>query len=222
MEEIGVSEPRRQKFVQMHGHKEVQITACAVSKMDSVDCLSGLQEYENYFVEPNQKWLEKQSDPLAWVKVYYKINPEGDIATAEQTQILKIPMPFLGDNYGECWAELQIMIKRTMIRNSKSVRLNPVQLGRHKSYDTRIEKWAPETKPITPKKDLETHSYISLRFYHQNHLPPVPADWHFEPVYVSVAGKDFYRIDALWSGEEITVAAALLDSDSPEIPKHMR
>jgi hypothetical protein len=131
-------------------------------------------------------------------------------------------MEFLGENYKECWGELQILLKRTVVVNGKKVNLEAVKFGRHQCYDSRVGKWVPETKPIEPKTDKGTHGYISLRFYHQDHKPETPADWHWEPLYISVAGEDYYRIDIGWWGENIVITANLLDDDSNEIPKFIR
>ena len=211
-----------QKFVQVYYNRELHITACAVSKMTGVDRLSELEEYKNYFVEPNQKWLENQSDPFAWVKVYYKINPKIDSVIIGRIQTVITPMTFLGESYKECWAELQLMIKKQITKNGRLVNFETVKLGRHQNYDPRVREWASETKPMAPKKNAGTHGYIALRFYHKNHLPENQSDWHFEPIYVAITGKDFYRIDAIWQNEEITITATLLDSDSSEIPKFLK
>lgn len=213
---------KRQKFVQVHNNPELHITACAVSKMDGVDCLSELEEYKDYFVEPNQKWLENQSDPFAWVKVYYELNPKTDSVIAGQVQVIKIPMPFLGENFKECWGEIQLCVKKQTVRNGNTINLKDTKLGRHTCFDTRVGKWVEETKPIAPKKDAGTHGYVALRLYHQDYLPENQPDWRFKPVYAVIAGDDFYRIDAEWRGEEITVTATLLSDDSPEIPRFLR
>lgn len=222
-DESDLLEPKkRQKFVMVHDNRELHITACTVSKMDGVDRLSELEEYNNYFVEPNQKWLENQSDPFAWVKVYYKLNPKTDSVIAGQVQAIKIPIPFLGENYKECWGEIQLLVKKKVIRNGNTINLRDVKLGRNMCFDTRVGKWVEETKPIVPKKDAGTHGYIALRLYHQDFLPENQLDWHFEPLYAVVADKDFYQIDADWRDEEITITATLLNDDSPEIPKFLR
>ncbi len=215
-------EEKRQKFVQIQKHTELHITACAVSKMIGVDRLPELEEYKNYFVEPNQKWLENKSDPFAWVKVYYKIVPKTDSVIIGRVQTIIIPMTFFGENYEECWAEVQLMVKRQVIKNGFLFNLKKVKLGRHKYYDTRIGKWVEETKPFVPKKDAGTHEYIALRIYHQDNLPADQPDWHFEPVYTVIDGEDFYRINAIWQNEEITVTATQLHNDSSEIPKFLK
>lgn len=207
------AEEKRQKFVMVQRHSELHITACAVSKMASADCLSELEEYKNYFVEPNQKWLENPADERAWVKVYYKLDPKNDSVIRERVQTIIIPMTFLGASSKECWAELQLMIKK---------QFEIIKLGRHTCFDTRIGKWVEETKPMVPKKDASTHGYVALRLYHQSYLPEIPGNWHFEPVYAVIAGNDFYRIDAIWQNEEIAITATLLDDNSPEIPKFLR
>ena len=215
---------RRQKFVQVFGNQELHITACAVSKMAGVDQLPELDEYEHYFVEPNQKWLENQSDPFAWVKVYYKLNPKTDFITMGQVQAIRIPMPFLGESYKECWGEIQLNIKKKIVRNGNTINLKDAKIGRNMCFDTRVGKWVPEIKPIIPKKDAGTHGYVALRLYHRNYLPTDQPDWHFEPIYAVVGGKNFYRIDAIWQKEEVTITATQLDldSDSSEIPKFLR
>lgn len=220
-ESVSLKNEKRQKFVRVHGNAEIHITACAVSKMIGVDCLSELEEYKHCLVEPNQKWLENQSDPFAWVKVYHKINPDTDSVITGQVQVIKVPMLFLGESSKECWAELQLIIKKQVIINGRVVNLNTVKLGRHQCYDTRIGEWISETKQIVPKKDAGTHGYIALRLYHQDNLPEIPANWHFEPVYAVIAGDDFYRINAIWQNEEITITATRVSNDSSEIPKHV-
>ena len=209
---IETAKEKRQKFIRVQRHPELHITACAVSKMANADRLSELEEYKNYLVEPNQKWLENPADERAWVKIYYKLDPKNDSVIEGRAQTILIPMIFWGEGLKECWAELQIMIKK----------FETVKLGRHQSYDIRIREWLKETKPIVPKKDAGTHGYIALRFYHQDNFPKNQPDWHFEPVYAAIAGKDFYRIDAIWQNEEIKIAATFLNTDSPEIPKFLR
>ena len=215
--------PKGEKFVKVDNRKEIQITACAVSKMDGVDCLSKLLEYANYFVEPNQAWLSKQDDPFAWVKVYYKINPESDSITTGAVQVIKIPMEFLGEDQNECWAEVQILTKPIAVKNDTGdEEFVWPKLGRHQSYDKRVGKLVDETEPMIPKKDMITHRYVSLRLYYQDHLPEVPENWRFEPVYAAVADRNFFRIDAEWKNEEITIIANLLDGNSPEIPSFLK
>ena len=216
------AEEKRQKFVRVHRHQELHITACAVSKMAGVDRLSELEEYKYYFVEPNQKWLENQSDPFAWVRVYHKINPKTDSVIIGRVQTIIIPMTFLGESSKECWGDLQLSIKRQIVRNGNLINLEKIAFGRHKCYDTRIGKWIEETKPIVPKKDAGTHGYIALRLYHLNYLPENQPDWYFDSLFVSIAGKDFYRIDTTWQNEEITIIITLLDDDSDEIPKFLK
>ena len=223
MEEICANEVQ-QKFVQVHRHPELHITACAVSKMTGVDRLSELEEYQDYSVEPNQKWLENPADERAWVKVYHKLDPEKDSAIGDRIQTIIIPMTFLGENHRECWGELQIKIKRQTVRNNRLVNFEAVKLGRNEYFDTRISggQWVPETQPIVPKKDEGTHGYVALRLYHQDHLPENQSDWRFAPLFASIADKNFYRIDAIWQNEEIRIVATLLDNKSPEIPKFLR
>lgn len=215
------AEEKRQKFVQIQRNPELHITACAVSKMAQIDCLPELEEYENYFVEPNRKWLENQSDPFAWVKVYYKINPNTDFGIIGRVQTIIIPMTFLGESPEECWGEVQLCIKKQIIRDGYIINLKNVELGRHACFDTRVGKWVEETKPIVPKKDAGTHGYIALRLYHQDYLPENQPDWYFEPLYVAIADED-YRIEAKWEDEQITITANMLDDHSSEIPKFLR
>lgn len=224
---------KKQKFVMVHDNRELRITACAVSQ--NVDELAAVEIDMDFFVEPNQQWIdweeavmecsEESSPPAkperAWVKVYRVLNPKTDSVIAGQVQSIKIPMPFLGESSKECWAEIQLMIKKQVIRDGHLVNLNAVKLGRHKCYDTRVGEWVPETKPIVPKKDAGTHGYVALRLYHQDYLPENQPDWHFEPVYAAVDGK-FYRIDANWQNEEIVIMITLLSDNSPEIPKFLR
>lgn len=212
----------RQKFMQIYGHQELHITACAVSKMAGVDRLPELKDFENFFVEPNQKWQENPANERAWVKVYYKLNPKTDSAVSGLSQIIIIPMPFLGESSKECWGEIQLMIKKQTVRNGRMTNLETVKLGRHQCYDTRVGSWVPEAKPIIPKKDTSTHGYVALRLYHHNNLPENHSGWHFEPVYVSVAGENFYRIDAEWDDEKIVIIATPLDGDSSEIPEFLK
>ncbi|MDO8676221.1 MAG: hypothetical protein Q7K16_01015 [Candidatus Azambacteria bacterium] len=216
------NESKGQKFVRVHQHQELHITACAVSKMASVDRLSELEEYNNYFVEPNQKWLENQSDPFAWVKIYCKINPKNDSVIIGQVQTVITHMTFLGESHKECWGEIQFCIKKQIIRNGIMINLKNVKLGRNACFDTRVGKWVEETEPIVPKKGSDSHEYIALRLYHQGHSPENQPDWHFEPLFVYIAGKSFYRIDATWQSEEITIIATKLNNDSSEIPKFLR
>ncbi|GEM_PF-3126740 len=243
---------KRQKFVQVHGHPELHITGCAVSRLSMIHKFPELPEpeYKSYFVELNKdykEWLaeyEKNLDlpedervfkPLpdrAWVKVYRWISPDIDSTTSGQVQKLAIKMPFLGESVEECWGELQINVKRTVVRSGRNVDLELVKFGRYKSFDSQVSEWVPETKPIEPKikKDDEgnqklppkSHYYVSLRLYHQNYLPEIPGDWHFEPAYAVIACKDFYRIDAIWQDEEIVITATMLDGDATEIPKFLR
>lgn len=219
------------KFVMVHSHHELHITACAASKMADVDGLPSVDGYEDYFTEPNAKWLKNPADEHAWVKVY--LSPKStkyNSVINGRAQTVTIPMEFLGENVNECWGELQFLIKQTIVRSGKLVKLELVKLGRHRSYDPRIGQWVSETKPIEPKtkKDYDNrpstqgHYYISLRFFHQDHRPEKPADWRFEPVYISVAGEDFYRIDVVWQDKEIVITATLLDDDSDEIPTFLR
>ena len=212
------------KFVRVQGHPALRITACAVSKMAGVDQLPKLENFKDFLVEPNQKWLENPADEWAWVKVYYDLYGKVDYVskTVGRVQVVKIPMSFLGESYKECWAEVQLCIKRQIIRNHNPINLEKIALGRHTCYDTRIGKWVEETKPIVPKKEAGKHGYIVLRLYHLNYLPENQPDWFFASLFVSIAGKDFYRIDAIWQNEEITITATQLYNDSSEIPKFLK
>lgn len=210
------------KFTQMHGHIEVHLTACAVSKMAKVDLLPEVPEYADYFIEPNAQWVKDSSHERAWVKVYHSIDRQTTSVIKGRIQTITIPMPFLGESREECWGELQILLKRKTIRGGRQQTLELVKFGRQRSYDSRVGQWVSETKTIEPKMDGGTHAYISLRLYHQDHRPETPADWRFEPLYVSVAGEDFYRIDAVWQDESIVITATLLDDDSEELPKFLR
>lgn len=215
-----------QKFIQVYGNPELHITACAVSKLPGIHGLSKIEGYENYFSEPNQKWLENPANERAWIKVYYKLNPLTDSQIKGRIQIINIPMPFFGESREECWGEIQLCIKKQIVRNDNTINLKNVKIGRHTCFDTRVGKWVEETKPIKPKNDPNSsdrsHYYIALRLYHQNYLPETPDGWHFEPVYVVIAGKDFYRIDIIWQNEEITITVTQLYSDSSEIPKFLK
>ena len=110
-----------QKFVSFFDFKEIHLTACAVSKMAGVDRLPELAEYGKYFAEPNQKWLENPSDERARVKIYFKLRPETDSVTTGRVQKIRIPMPFLGDSPDECWGELHMLIRKTIVRSGKKI-----------------------------------------------------------------------------------------------------
>ncbi len=204
------------KFIRLFGHHEVHLTACAVTKDPVINSVLLTIEFDNYFSEPNQFWKRDPNHERALLKIY-KRDPK-DNAICQETwlyddaQILKIPMPFLVHDSSDGWGELQFLIKEPA----------SVKLARHRSFDTRVNEWVEETKLIQPKTDFGTHAYLALRFYHQNHLPPVPDDWHFEPVYVSIRSSDFYRIEVLWKETEITVATTMLNRNSTEIPKHLK
>lgn len=208
-----------QKFVRLFGHNEIHLTACAVTKdpVGSVYTAGAIAigMFDGYLSEPNQFWNRDPGHERALLKVY-KQDPEEDSTYWDPVvQIVKIPMPFLGHDSNDGWGELQFLIKEPVT----------VKLARNRSFDTRINKWVEETKPIQPKTDFETHAYLALRFYHQDHLPPVPSDWHFEPVYVSIVSAmtlTFYKIDVFWENEEIKITVTRLSKDSPEIPKHLK
>lgn len=201
------------KFFRMFGRSEIRLTACAVTKHVASSSLLGLDAFSDYFSEPNQFWQRDPNHERALLKIYKR-----DLNLKEQStfwdptgQIVEIPMPFWGNNSADGWGELQFLIKEPKL----------VRLARSRSFDTRVNKWVEETKLIQPKTDLETHSYLSLRFYHQDYLPPVPADWHFEPVYISISNSMYYRVDVLWE-EDIEITTMVLDKDSLEIPKHLK
>lgn len=236
---------KRRKFIMVHDNRELHITACAVSQ--NVDELAMVDADSDFFVEPNQQWTDWAEAVMecpeelclparperAWVKVYRVLNPKTDSVIAEQVQSVKIPMSFLGESSKECWAEIQLMIKKQVIINGHLVNLNAVKLGRHKCYDTRVGQWVLETEPIEPKikKDEDgnviddpknkSHYYIALRLYHKEHRPENQRNWRFEPVYAAIA-NDFYRIDAWWENEVITITASPLSKDSSEIPDFLR
>lgn len=200
-----------QKFVRAFDHPEVHLTACAVTKNTDVISLVSDELSEYYFEEPNQFWKRDPHHERALLKVY-KRNPAKNLHLFEFIQTLKIPMPFLGHDSSDGWGELQFLIKTPRL----------VKLARHRSFDARVNQWVNETQLIQPKNDLETHAYLALRFYHQDHLPPVPSDWRFEPVYVSVRNELFYEIYLRWEGGEITVVMAELSGKGcNRIPKHL-
>ena len=198
------------KFVRMFDRHEIRLTACAVTKSISHDVLNS-GPTSSYFREPNQFWQRDPKHERAAVK-FYKRDIYDYSASDSITQTVRIRMPFLGHNSTNGWGELQLLIKEPRL----------VMLARHRSFDTRVNKWVPETKLIQPKTDFGTHAYLALRFYHQGYLPPVPSNWRFEPVYVSIINRSFYKIDVLWEKEEITITVALLDKNLPEIPKHLK
>ncbi len=220
----------KRKFIQlMDRYQEVHLTACAVSKLPNVDKLTELDGFEDYFVEPNQKWLEDPNHERAWVKIYRKLNPEADSVPFGGNQQIAIPMPFLGTGAVDCWGELQLNLKFALIRNGARKQLEQVKLGRHRSYDSRILGWADETKPIVPKQTQKDHAYVSLRFYHEDRRPEIPGDWRWEPLYLGIGtaaenNKRFFRIDVFWQKEKIVVTARPLN-DSPlsiQVPEFLR
>lgn len=199
------------KFVGMFGRSEIRLTACAVTKdRDFNNVVSN-----DLIIETNQFWDRyPPHHERALLKMYRK-NPGENLIYCDSNQILKIPMLFLGNGSNDGWGELQFLIKAPRL----------VKLARHRSFDTRVNKWIPETQLIQPKTDLGTHAYLALRFYHQDYLPPVPDDWHFEPVYVSVMNLNcamFYRADVLWEKEEIRITVTAMDEESSEIPRHLK
>ncbi len=205
----------KQKFVRLFGRCEIHFTACAVTKNADTGFLLGQNKLTDYFVKPNQFWHRDRNHERALLKVY-KRDLEADSTYWDSVvQTVEIFMPFLGLDSSDGWGELQFLIKAPAL----------VKLARHRCFDTRVNQWVEETKLIQPKTDLETHAYLALRFYHQSYLPPVPGDWRFEPVYVSVMSQMsfmFYRIDVLWEREEVKITVTMLDKNSPEIPKHLK
>lgn len=200
------------KFVRLFGHNEIHLTACAVTKnVVGISLIETVEEIGDYFSEPNQFWKRDPNHERALLKVYRR-NPAKNMVCCDNIQILKIPMPFLGHDSSDGWGELQFLIKKPAA----------VKLARDYSFDTRVNRWMKETNLIQPKNDMGTHTYLALRFYHQSYLPPVPGDWHFEPVYVSVRSSGFYRIDVSWEKEEIKITVTMLNKDSSEIPKHLK
>lgn len=216
------------KFVRMLGRNEVRLTACAVTKHSEFDRIfTNSSLSDKYFREPNQFWQRNNEHERALVK-FYKRDIYKHSLSYDAVQIVEIPMLFPGSNSDDSWGELQFLIK--------SPRL--VRLARHYSFDTRVNQWVEETKLIQPKTDLGAHTYLALRFYHQGHLPQIPDNWHFEPIYVSVMYHEgptslfahddvapfwkfsFYRINVLWE-QEIKIIIDALDNNSSEIPKHL-
>jgi len=208
----------KQKFVRLFGRDEIHLTACAVNKtVIGSSCVANadIRDYidiRDYMLKPNQFWSRDPNHERALLKIYKRDLEEDLTYWNPVVQTVEIPMPFWGKDSSDGWGELQFLIKEPAA----------VKLARCLSFDTRVNQWVKETKLIQPKTDLETHTYLALRFYHQDYLPPVPGDWHFEPVYVSIRNSDFYRIDVLWEEEEIKITVTVLDKDLPEIPKHLK
>ncbi|MEK6826043.1 MAG: hypothetical protein AAB648_01660 [Patescibacteria group bacterium] len=202
------------KFVRMFGRNEVRLTACAVTKDPEFDHMFvNFGFSDKYFREPNQFWQRDNKHERASVK-FYKRDIYRHSLSHDTIQVVEIPMPFIGNDSDDSWGELQFLIKEPRL----------VKLARHYSFDTRVNKWVEETKPIQPKTDFGTHAYLALRFYHQDRLPQTPDNWHFEPVYVSIMSHMrfmFYRIDVFWEEEEIKITVTVLEENSPEIPKHL-
>lgn len=193
---------------------EVSVTACAATRDATVQEVLSDSDFDDHFQKPNLFWSEDPHHERARLKVY-KNNPERTV----------IPMPFLGQNADNGWAELQLRIKRSIVREGTTVHLRPVKIGRHKSFDPRIGEsgqWVSETNSIEPRRDNKSHYFLSFRIYHQDHFPETPGDWHWEPVYVAIAGNEFFRIDVLWEKEKIAITVTPLDPNSPEIPGHIR
>lgn len=202
-----------EKFVRVFDRTEIYLTACAVTKNTAGSSLLGLGEFgDYYFGKPNQFWKRDRNHERALLKIYKRNHQSEHLTCYDNVQTLKIPMPFWGNNSADGWGELQFLIKN----------LAAVKLARRSSFDTRVNKWVNETQPIQPKTNLETHAYLALRFYHLSYLPPVPDDWRFEPVYISVRNSNFYRIDVLWEEAEIKITITALGCDSPEIPKYLK
>ncbi len=195
-----------QKFVRLFGMHQIQLTACAVSRK-----LPKFTNTANYNTKPNREWLKNPQSENAWVKIYY--NSPWLYSNDYKTQISTFPMPFLGTDHNDYWGELQVRLKQSLYQ---------VRLGRNQSFDTQVKAWIKETSLIQPKRDLISHTYTALRVYHQDHLPMVPKDWHFESLYIAVAGKDSYRVDVKWEKEEITITSTLLDTTSFEIPEFLK
>lgn len=194
---------------------EISIIACAATRVVNIpEVLSNDPDFDDYLQKPNQFWDKDRHHERAWLKIYS--NPEQTV----------IPMPFLGKNSEDGWAELQLRVKRRVRRYGATVHLRPVKIGRHRSFDTRIGEsgeWRNETTPIEPKRDNQSHYFLPFRVYHQDHLPEkMHGGWHWEPVYIAIANKEFYRIDVLWEKEEIAITVTPLNPDSSEIPEHIR
>lgn len=195
---------------------EVSVTACAATQDTDIEKILSGPDFGDHFQKPNKFWKEDPHHERARLKVYQN--------DPEQTEIF---MPFLGQNADNGWADLQLRIRRCIVRKGVTVHLRPVKIGRHRSFDTRISEfgeWAAETQPIQPKEicDKKTHYFLSFRIYHQDHKPEKPGDWHWEPLYIAIANQEFYRIDVLWEKEKITITATSLDTNSFEIPEHIR
>ena len=205
-----------QKFVMVQGHQELHTTACAVVKNSDPTFLESFDGSKNYFVEPNADWRGNPAGERAWVKIYHYLYPEKN-PDSEKDQIIRIPMKFFGKSAQDCYGEVQFTIKYK--KNDRI--LKGVELGRNKSYDSRLGKWVAETRPIIPKNDQGSHGYVALRIYHEDYLPAGQPDWYFEPVYAVIGGENFYRIEAEWHGEEIIFIISPIPGDSPEIPKHI-
>jgi|SRR3989344_3343922 len=217
------------KFVRMFGRSEIRLTACAVTKNVDTGFLLGQNRATDYFVEPNQFWTRDRNHERASIKVYRKRVCDHSLFN-DTTQTVKIPMPFLGSDSDDGYGELQFLIKAPRL----------VKLARHRSFDTRVNEWVEETEVIQSKTEFRDHSYLALRFYHQDHLPQVPDNWHWEPVYVSVMyhrgpsspfAHDavgpfwefcFYRIWVFWEKDEIEITVNTISGDSSEIPKHLK
>lgn len=211
-----MSQPE-QKCVRIFEMDELRITACAVAKIRnpkiletlSSTVLAGFINTDFQFV-PNKKWLENPANERAWVKIYS--NTISSSTTNCRIQTVSIEMPFFDHSAENCWGELQIRLKR------------PAQVifGRNQSFDTRVMRWVPETKPIVPKKDLGSHGYLALRLYHRDYMTPMPSDWHWEPLYFSVYRQFFYRVWIVWHTGAFNIIIHLLDNDDPEIPEFLR
>lgn len=203
-----------QKFIRVFGRSEIHLTACAVTKHTPSSSLLGLDYFSGYYSEPNQFWQRDPNHEKALLKIYKRdLNLKDQLTFLSPTgQIIEIPMIFWGHNSANGWGELQFLIKEPKL----------VRLARRYSFDTRVNKWVEEAGLIQPKTDFGNHAYLALRFYHQSYLPPVPADWHFEPVYISINNSVYYRVDVLWEEDIVEITTMVLDKNSPEIPKHLK
>ncbi len=201
------------KFTRIFDHSQVSVTACAVTKDPRFNKLWDLKtKLVSHVREPNQFWARDPHHQMARLKIYSRDSYRWCI---DQNKVMKIPMPFFGSNFEDGWGELQFLIRAPKL----------VSLARHYSFDTRVNDWVPETQQIQPKRELGTHAYLSLRFYHQSNLPLNPSNWRWEPLFVSVKElltSQFYNVDVLWEKEEIGIfVTQLADEALLGIPKHL-
>jgi hypothetical protein len=196
----------------MFNREEIGLTTCTVIKISDPNDIARIMNRlggitgENFLCIPNNKWKENVKDPQACVKIY-NTSSAVTIFSTSRIQRIEISMPFLGLTAEDCWAELQLRIKRV----HANVKLDSVVLGR-----------ATETAPMKPKNDQGTHAYLSLRLYHQYHKPVFQSDWYFEPLYVCVDQQFFYRIDTEWKETKIIITITMIENNSPEIPAFLR